>query len=147
MKSRITGYDKHLETKIRDSKNRNKDQSKRWKKCIGPILISIMISLLLYVLHIFLSKVLLQISMLSPTLSFVNLIFGVYLLINILFNYTFGVAIVLRSPEKCEDPSRYFGQSVDVEDEKFQFDISPGVYFRYCKICKAVKPPRTHHCR
>lgn len=89
-------------------------------------------SLLLYILH--------------------NLL-GVYVLINIFFNYFTCAWTAPGSPLYCPDPGRVLGEKVSIVDGRkiyqfsSQYNVAPFVSYRYCTICKCIKPPRAHHCR
>ncbi len=89
----------------------------------------------------------------SPFWYFVNMTIGVYLLINIFFNYFSCAFTPPGSPSYCPDPGRILGEKVSIIDGRkiyqfsYQLQIAPYVSYKYCHTCKCIKPPRAHHCR
>ena len=56
------------------------------------------------------------------------------------------------SPPQCPDPGAVLGQRVlEMDGDRVvqirnKLSLSPGLYYIYCRHCRCVKPPRTHHC-
>lgn len=78
---------------------------------------------------------------------------AVFLLSNILFNYTACALTPAGSPGPCEDPGVLLGERVVMVEGRRQhyintrFEICPAVSYRFCRECKCIKPPRAHHDR
>ena len=78
---------------------------------------------------------------------------GLWLLFNVLFNY---VICLIRDPGAPQKPSGGEGaaapppprdeSSGDSDDEEFLFRGGATAAPRWCRVCDAPKPPRTHHC-
>lgn len=83
----------------------------------------------------------------------IEIIIGLFLLINIVFNYYMAFSTDPGSPTTCTDPERVLGQRethlVDgrkIFSIKYQYMVAPYVYYKYCRHCECIKPPRCHHC-
>lgn len=103
-------------------------------------------------------------------------LFGSWLVLNIYFNYFACSFTSVGHPNSCSDPGihlsmhssiecihiicltilhlgRVLGERVSiiegrkVFDVKYQLEVEPYVYYRYCARCQCIKPPRAHHCR
>ena len=122
-------------------------------RVIGPLMLLLANGLILSVLYIFLTSLIYQLSGDSIALYIFHLIIGIYLVVNVLFNYISCAFTPAGSPEQCDDPGKYFGQKTSVVDGRIVYqirnrlDLAPAVSYRYCKQCRAIKPPRSHHCR
>lgn len=122
-------------------------------RVIGPLMLLLANGLILSVLYIFLTSLLYQLSGDSLALYFSHLGLGMYLFVNIIFNYISCAFTPPGSPEKCDDPGKYFGQISSVIDGRTiyqirnRLDLAPAVSYRYCRQCGVIKPPRSHHCR
>ena len=110
-------------------------------------------SLIVGVTYTFFTKLLPEIAGDSRLLQGLHTGIGVFLFVNVVFNYVSCAFTPPGSPEICTDPGKYFGQvSSDIENRTInqirnRLDLGPGVYYRYCRHCTAIKPPRSHHCR
>ena len=55
------------------------------------------------------------------------------------------------SPKRCNNPGKILGEREIVVNRKPSVQIKriqnivPGVHYKYCKKCRCIKPPRTHH--
>lgn len=82
-----------------------------------------------------------------------NLIFGLWVLLNIVSNYFLCCLTHPGSPSYCSNPEKILGQRFIVVNNKkitqktFKKLIVPGVSYSYCNKCHCIKPPRAHHCR
>lgn len=83
-----------------------------------------------------------------------HLITSTFLVINIFFNLISCAFTPPGSPPSVKDAGKILGleenptnlnQPVSYSLRK-KCLLAPGVYYKYCKTCKAVKPPRAHHC-
>ena len=89
----------------------------------------------------------------SPLLYTVHVAIGLYLVVNIFFNYFSCAFTPPGSPSYCPDPGRILGEKVSIIDGRkiyqfsYQLQIAPYVSYRYCHTCKSIKPPRAHHCK
>eukprot|EP01041_Mallomonas_annulata_P001523 gene1523-2930_t len=77
---------------------------------LGPILLLFGHTLILIVIYLFLMIILPIISYGSNTLYWSHLLWGIFLAINILFNYVACVYTPPGSPPYCADPGRILGQ-------------------------------------
>jgi palmitoyltransferase len=119
---------------------------------LGPVLFiganGLIISITLCFLFVFYPE-LYQTSALAYCL---NMLFAIYILTNILFNYFACAFTAPGSPSYCPDPSKILGEKVSIVDGRkiYQFsyhlNVAPNVSYRYCHGCKCIKPPRAHHC-
>jgi hypothetical protein len=70
---------------------------------------------------------------------------------SIFFNYGSCCLTPPGSPEECTDPGSLMGERTVAENGKLitymkiQYEAAPGVVYKYCKTCRAIKPPRAHH--
>ena len=83
----------------------------------------------------------------------VHFIIGTALAYSVMFAYLTCCLTPAGSPSPCDDPGELLGERV-VQEGKHQvtyinskYDIAPGIFYKYCSICRCIKPPRTHHCR
>jgi hypothetical protein len=89
----------------------------------------------------------------SYLMYLLNMAFGVWLLVNIFWNYFACSFVNPGSPSYCPDPGRILGEKVSIVDGRriyqfsFQLNVAPYVSYRYCHECKCIKPPRCHHDR
>jgi hypothetical protein len=122
-------------------------------RIVGPLMLLLANVLLLIVYYVFLKRILFQLAGDSIILYGFHLSIGTCLIVNVIFNLLCCAFTAPGSPEPCPDPGRYFGQITSVIDRRVVYqirnrlDIAPAVSYRYCKYCKAIKPPRAHHCR
>lgn len=78
---------------------------------------------------------------------------GTFFVVNILFNYFACAFTPPGSPEKCDDPGTFLGETSVVIDGRRVYGINsrlvigPAVSYRYCRKCASIKPPRAHHDR
>ena len=118
---------------------------------LGPLLVILASSLLLFVLYVFITTLLPSLAMGSPLLYGFHLAVGIFLIINVFFNYLSCALIPAGCPVACDEPGRYFGRSVNMIDgrmmtlENYRLEVAPFVSYKYCNKCRALKPPRTHH--
>jgi hypothetical protein len=74
------------------------------------------------------------------------------LITNVYCNYFTCILTPPGSPTKYSEHELKFWDKVITVNNKqytrkqFCYTIADGVYFRFCKKCNAVKPPRAHHC-
>jgi hypothetical protein len=122
-------------------------------RIIGPLMFLLANSLIVAVTYTFFTKLLPEIAGDSRLLQGLHTSIGIFLFVNVIFNYMSCAFTAPGSPEICSDPGKYFGQvSSDIENRtvhqiRNRLDLEPGVYYRFCRHCKAIKPPRSHHCR
>mmetsp|Transcript_11715 Transcript_11715/g.11350 ORF Transcript_11715/g.11350 Transcript_11715/m.11350 type:complete len:345 (+) Transcript_11715:449-1483(+) len=121
-------------------------------RIVGPFMLLLANALIFSVLYIFLTKLLSKLVGDSLFLYALHLSIGIILVINVSFNYLHCAFTPPGSPEICEDPGKYFGQMTSVINDKVVYqiksrlDLAPAVSYRYCRECRAIKPPRAHHC-
>lgn len=89
----------------------------------------------------------------DSSLSFIShMLFGIFIAFNINFNYIACAFTDPGSPPPCNDPGKYLGQRCIMVDDvemyqiRYKLNLAPGVFYIYCRHCKCIKPPRTHHC-
>lgn len=121
-------------------------------RALGPVLVTganvLIISVALLFFFVFFPEVYQN----SIGHFLVHVTIGLYLLVNIFFNYIACVWTAPGSPSYCPDPARLLGEKISIVDGRkiYQFSyhisLAPGVSYRYCHICKCIKPPRAHHC-
>jgi hypothetical protein len=122
-------------------------------RIIGPLMLLLANALIFGVAFIFFTRLLPKISGESPLLYWLHAFIGLFLLVNVTFNYFSCAFTSPGSPEPCIDPGKYFGQISSVIDNRIftqirnRLDLVPGVSYRYCRHCSCIKPPRSHHCR
>lgn len=120
-------------------------------KVLGPTLFIAANGLIVSIAVIFFFVFYPELYQTSPTACIVNALLGAYLLLNLLSNYFLCALTAPGSPSYCPDPSR-LGEKVAIVDGRriFQFSyhlqVAPFVSYRYCHLCKCIKPPRAHHC-
>ena len=109
-------------------------------RALGPVLVLLangLISLVVYMyLCVLVPRYMIPMLGLAPTSLVVA--FGIFLLVNIMFNYWSCVL----TPPGC--PAKYLPALDDLEEGTDFQDYGDG--WRTCRKCKAGKPPRTHHC-
>lgn len=82
-----------------------------------------------------------------------NTVYGLWIVVNLLFNYFACCFTAPGFPVYCFDPLRELGGKNCIVDGRNTLELRqkvlvvPGVSYRFCKICHCIKPPRTHHCR
>eukprot|EP00304_Pavlova_gyrans_P004337 CAMPEP_0206051020 /NCGR_PEP_ID=MMETSP1466-20131121/30524_1 /ASSEMBLY_ACC=CAM_ASM_001126 /TAXON_ID=44452 /ORGANISM="Pavlova gyrans, Strain CCMP608" /LENGTH=308 /DNA_ID=CAMNT_0053426141 /DNA_START=130 /DNA_END=1056 /DNA_ORIENTATION=- len=72
----------------------------------------------------------------GPVGTLFNFGIGLWILINLVFNY---LRCVFMSPG-------YPGKDVEMPDEEYSDNARTDHIWRWCSRCKAPKPPRSHHC-
>ena len=85
-------------------------------RVLGPALVLLASSLLLFVLYVFFTVVLPSLSMGSPLLYAFHLAVGVFFIVNVFFNYLSCALIPAGTPVACDEPGRYLGRSVHYVD-------------------------------
>lgn len=125
---------------------------KIFMKVIGPIMFVGANILILSIAAIFIFLFIPEYSQDSIIVYFFNVGFGLYLLINIFFNYFACAFTPPGSPSYCPDPGKILGEKVSIVDGRkiyqfsYQLSVAPYVSYKYCHVCKCIKPPRAHHC-
>lgn len=121
-------------------------------RVLGPLFLIFGNILILSVTYIYLLVVLPLLSNGSNILFWLYLLFGLFLAINILFNYLACVFTKPGSPSYCPDPGPALGQTYHqnnsgqpVYEVANKLSIAPAVFYIYCRHCKCIKPPRCHH--
>lgn len=120
---------------------------------IGPIMLFFASALILSVAALFSIFFIPQIAGNSSLWYCAHLAFGLWLLVNIFFNYFMCAFTAPGSPSYCPDPGRVLGEKVSVVDGRriyqmsYKLAVGPLVAYRYCQHCKCIKPPRAHHDR
>jgi hypothetical protein len=78
-----------------------------------------------------------------------DVVFCLFNALNIFFNYFYCATTKPGSPPVCADPEIYLGQKTigQINGRKVygsvpRLDLAPGVSYRYCSKCRAIKPPR-----
>ena len=121
-------------------------------RCLGPAFILLATALILFVLYAFITQLLPIISGTSEIYYILHLVYALFLLSNVFFNYVMCILTPPGSPEPCDEPEKYFGMIMSIVDgkpvyqERFKLVVAPGAVYRYCKRCKAIRPPRAQHC-
>lgn len=80
--------------------------------------------------------------------------FASLIVTNIFFNLISCSMTVPGSPASIKDPGKVLGLTINPRhsNQPISFSLKKkcllarGVYYKYCKQCRAVKPPRAHHC-
>lgn len=120
---------------------------------IGPIMLTCANVLIFGVMFVFVNFILPKLTENSPIAYILHLSFGVFLFVNVVFNYWCCAFTSPGYPTQCESPESLLGQStVMMEGRRVvvlrnKFEISPAVSYRYCRHCQCIKPPRAHHDR
>jgi hypothetical protein len=90
----------------------------------------------------------------SWVLYLLNLALGIFLAVHVLGNYLACAFTPPGIPPPCDDPAVYFGKKLSglvdgkpVYQVRHMLELAPAVNYRWCRHCKCIKPPRTHHCR
>ena len=121
---------------------------------IGPLLHAIALLLIIGIVFVYYLVVFPNITRGSSPKYVFHLIVSTLLSINILFNL---ISCAFTSPgyaPPIKDPGKILGLELNPVNSNQAASYSlrkkcllaPGVYYKYCKSCKAVKPPRAHHC-
>jgi hypothetical protein len=123
-------------------------------KVVGPLLHATALVLIFgiaFVYYLFVFPVITEGSQLKFVLHFAV---STLLVLNIFFNLISCAMTSPGSPKSVKDAGKILGlvknpvntnQPVSYSLKK-KCLLLPGVYYKYCKTCKAVKPPRAHHC-
>ena len=91
----------------------------------------------------------------DSTLKFVfHFLISTLLVVNIFFNLISCAFTSPGSPTSVKDAGKILGleRNPSQSNQPISYSLrkrcllSPGVYYKYCKACKAIKPPRAHHC-
>lgn len=124
---------------------------KCFMRILGPVMITLALSLLTAVLCAFLFYIVPDITGGSRLLFSCHLVPGLFLMTNIVFNYMACAFTPPGEPLPCNDPAGHMGErTVIVDGRKVRqirhfIAIAPGVSYRFCRHCKLIKPPRAHH--
>ena len=83
---------------------------------------------------------------------FVYQLYGIWLTINIFFNYNTCVLTNPGTPSYShENPLKILSVALNgyrsSDQVVHEVYIAKNVSYKYCKSCKIIKPPRAHHCR
>lgn len=122
-------------------------------RVLGPIAFLFAEILITAVAIIFIFWYIPELSGGSILLYLLHMTFGFYVLGNIYFNHFICFLTPPGSPSYCPDPGRILGEKVSIIDGRkiyqfsYQLNVAPFVSYKYCHVCKCVKPPRAHHCR
>lgn len=125
------------------------------KYIFGPTLAIVCNVLVCYVIYIYLYVLFPRVVLISNTSIisyYVHILLSVYFSVNILLNSVSCTWTSPGSPEKCLNHElEFWNQEKWVNAKKytnknFNYTISRGIAFRYCRKCDCVKFPRTHHC-
>ncbi len=118
---------------------------------ISPMMLAIGFILIFAVVYVYFRHLLYKIAS-NNIMRIAHVAFGVYILVNILFNYITCVRTPPGTPDICDDPAKYLGFSYVINDGR-RLDtvnqylrVAPGVKYKYCRYCRCIKPPRAHHC-
>lgn len=91
----------------------------------------------------------------KPILNLFHYCIVIFGLFNIMFNYT---ACTFTSPGSPPDGVQsaellikeeiYLSNKSSKPQRRYVYkhEIVPGASYRYCRICRCIKPPRAHHC-
>ena len=121
-------------------------------RVIGPIMLLTANALIMVIVVTYLIYILPRLLNTSTLYGILHFCLGLFLLVNIEFNYALCAITPAGSPDRVEDPGEYFGYVTRIVDGRqvyyinCRLDIAPAVAYRYCKYCKCIKPPRSHHC-
>ena len=121
-------------------------------KVVGPLMLLTANSLILVVVVTYLICIMPRLFQYSILYGIIHFCIGLFLLVNVEFNYALCAFTPAGTPKRIEDPGEYFGYVQRIVDGRVvhyincRLDIAPAVAYRYCKICKCIKPPRSHHC-
>ena len=85
-------------------------------RVLGPALVLLASSLLLFVLYVFFTLVLPSLAMGSPLLYSFHLAVGTFFIVSVFFNYLSCALIPAGAPVPCDEPGRYLGRSVHYVD-------------------------------
>lgn len=86
---------------------------------------------------------------------FLHLMLSTYLVVNVFYNLVACAWTPPGSPKSVRNPGKVLGMdeySTPSRGQQPRYSLrkkctlKPGVYYKYCKTCRAVKPPRAHHC-
>ena len=121
-------------------------------KVVGPIMLFTANLLIMVIVITYLIYIMPRLFQYSILYGLTNFCIGLFLLINVEFNYALCAFTPAGTPKRIEDPGEYFGYVQRIVDGRVvhyincRLDIAPAVSYRYCKYCKCIKPPRSHHC-
>ncbi len=126
---------------------------KAFMRLLGPVMIIGANLLFFNIIYNYMFHLLPKMSGDNVMLYFTHFLFGFFLLSNIEFNYMGCIFTPPGHPEPCLDPRRYLGLKINhrqrnlVDHYAFNttLELEPAVNYRWCKHCKCIKPPRTHH--
>lgn len=88
----------------------------------------------------------------APLLRMSLLSIALFFLVNIFFNYTACTFTDPGSPPKSTESPEILGEEIIMVGGKphrrytHRLEVVPGASYRYCRVCKTIKPPRAHHC-
>jgi len=107
-------------------------------RIIGPIFVLLALTIIGGVVYeLFVDVIPYHAGTLSSPLGFTLTTISLVLLYNIFWNYGMTIFTPPGAPPECQDPV----------DAQYVPNVRKGEGFsRVCKVCRAPKPPRTHHC-
>ena len=126
---------------------------KCFMRVLGPVMITLALSLLTAVLCAFLFYIIPDISEGSQLHFAAHFSLGMFILANVVFNYMACAFTPPGEPQPCPDPAAIMGERIATVDGRrvrqirHAIVLAPGVSYRYCRHCKCIKPPRAHHDR
>ena len=134
-------------------------QAKRWgtvgfkifMRILGPVMLFLALSLITAILFCLLFYVVPDITEGDMFLFGLHFCGGMFLLVNVVFNYIACAFTPPGAPVACNDPAGILGDRVVVIDGKkvrqirHAIVLAPAVSYRYCRHCRCIKPPRAHH--
>lgn len=124
---------------------------KYFMKLIGPVFVILCTTFVSFIIWTYFSIVY---PLLCRSFAYFNVVIAIAVGYNILYNYVMCVLTDPGSPPTCLDPSSFLGGVTggDIEGgskghgTRYMLDVAPAIMYKYCIFCKAIKPPRTHHC-
>lgn len=120
-------------------------------RILGPIMLVIALGLITSILFTFLFFVVPDITEGNMYIFSLHFVGGMFILINVIFNYVACAFTPPGTPPQCNDPTAIMGQRMVTVDGKrvlqirHAINIAPAISYRYCRHCKCIKPPRAHH--
>jgi len=124
---------------------------KTFMRILGPIMLLAANILIGCIVYAFLFYVVPQVCDGDVFTYSLHFIFGMYILINVLFNYMACAFTEPGYPKVCNNPGQYLGERVAILDGRkvtqfrHKVQLAPAVSYRWCRHCKCIKPPRAHH--
>ena len=124
---------------------------KLFMRVLGPVMLTLALGLITSILFTFLFYVVPDITDGNHFIFGLHFVGGMFLLVNVVFNYIACAFTPPGEPAKCQDPAGLMGERIVVVDGKkvrqirHAIVISPAVSYRYCRHCRCIKPPRAHH--